>query len=514
MSSRREFLRTISLTGAAAAAGAGAFAAPARAASSEPDGQAASTGDGQVTVVRRGTLIDGTGAAPVHDATVVIAGDRILWAGDARGAAAYRGARVVDLRGKYVLPGLWDMHVHGSLAGTLTPPLLIANGVTGVREMWGNPALHALRARIDSGELLGPRMVIASNIIDGPISLLDPQPVAKVATEAEARQAVRAAKAEGADFLKVYSFLGRDAFAAIADEARRQGLPVGGHLPYLVTPQEAVAAGQRSFEHLLGLTLATSTREGEFRRQMASTPIDPAEPRRWYGMVREFERLAAESYDHAKARALFELFVRNDVRQSPTLKVLRVLSQPADTYAHDPRLKYVPRLYREFWAEAIKASAPSTPEQIRRQRRLFQSLSWLVGEMYRAGVPLIGGTDCLNPYVIPGFSVHDELALLVAAGLPPMAALRTMTRDAARHLGREATMGTVTAGKVADLLVVDADPLADIGNTRRIHAIVTRGRLITRRRREQILAEVEAAAADPQAGTMPLVMPACACHRA
>ncbi|MBB5079082.1 amidohydrolase family protein [Nonomuraea endophytica] len=494
--SRRDVLRGLSMTGAGAVLATGSLPAPARAHS--PD----------LTVLRRASLIDGTGAPVRRGVTIVITGGRIAWIGDDHGAPGHRAAKVVDLRGRYVIPGLWDMHTHGTLDEKIAPPLYIANGVLGVREMWGSPPLHALRDRIERGDLLGPRMVVASNIIDGPVSLLGPLP-AKVANAAEARRVVRAEQAAGADFAKIYSYLGRDAFHALTDEARAAGLPVAGHVPYLVPMAEASRAGQRCFEHLLGLTLATSGQEPEFRRRMEDTPIDPADPRAWYTMVREMERLAADTYDPAKARDLYKLLIRDGSRHSPTLSVLNVVTQPAETYADDPRLKYMPAAVREVWAESLKIVAPVTPEQIAQQRHFFNRLLGLVGRLHRAGVGLLGGTDCYNPYVFPGFSAHDELSLLVRAGLAPMAALQTMTRDAARFLGQEHTSGTLAPGKAADLVVLNADPLADIRNTRRIHAVMTRGRLIGPRERAHILAEVEAAAKEQGSAA---AVPTCACH--
>ncbi|RJL24857.1 amidohydrolase [Bailinhaonella thermotolerans] len=464
---------------------------------------------GDVTVLRGATLIDGTGRPPVRDAAVVIAGEWIVWAGTVRDLRAPRGARVVDLRGKFLLPGLWDMHSHGTYQERIGLPLLIANGVTGVRDMWGTPPLFELRGRIEKGEVLGPRQVIASNVVDGPVSLLGP-PVTKVATEAEAREAVHAARELGADFMKVYSYLEPHTYRAILGEARRLGLPVGGHLPYLVPAAEASRAGHRAFEHLFGQLLAVSSREEEFRRRMAETPIDPARPRVWFDMVREFERLAAESQDEARAREFHRMLRRNRTWQSPTLTVLRVISSPLDTYANDPRLKYVTAADRELWVRALKLFAPVTPEQIAAQRRYFRNQLAIVGRMHRAGVGVLGGTDCMNPYVFPGFSAHDELELLVSAGLSPMAAIQTMTRDAARYLGRSATTGTVAPGRAADLFAVEANPLADIRNTARVHSVVVRGRYISPGHRQRLLDDAEAAAGDP--ATPALARPVCACH--
>lgn len=483
--SRREFLRWLSAAGAGLAA-TGVF----------PGAVAEAATD--VTVITHATLIDGTGARPRRDATVVLIGDRIVWAGGHHEARMPEGARIVDARGKYVIPGLWDMHTHGTVYEDIFVPLYLVNGVTGIREMWGYPEVQAVRERIDSGELLGPRIVMAGSIIDGPVSLLGP-PVVRVGTEAEARDAVRATKAAKADFVKVYSYLGANEVRAIADEARRQDMPFAGHIAYRLSTAEASDLGQRSFEHFFDVPISLSSREAEFRRILADTPYDPADPRAFFTLSRELDRQATFSVSPAKLEAFVARQNHNSSWQSPTLAVNRVMSSPADTYAQDPRLRYMPAWIHDFWREGVKRMAPVTPEQIAQQREFLAARLRILGALHRAGIGIIGGTDCLNPYIFPGFSSHDELELLVEAGLPPLRAIQTMTRDAARYLGFEHTMGTVTPGKVADLVILDADPLADIRNTQRIHAVVTQGRLITAEQRRRMLADVEAAASTPPA---------------
>lgn len=199
-------------------------------------------------------------------------------------------------------------------------------------------------------------------------------------------------------------------------------------------------------------------------------------------------------YSKPKADRLFAQFVRNGTWQSPTLVVNKVISMPADTYIHDPRLKYIPAELKAHWADRIQLFATKTPKEIKEQSVYFDSRVEMVGAMHEAGVGIIGGTDSLNPYCYPGFSLHDELGLMVEAGLSPMDALRAVTSEAARFLGLERSLGTVTTGKFADLVVLDANPLEDIRNTQKIHAVVTCGRVIDRAQREKLLADVEAAA--------------------
>lgn len=481
--SRRDFLRWLAVSGAGLVA---AGAAPAVLAQ-----QAAASGAG-VVVLLGGTVIDATGAPPRRDTAVVLVGDRISWIGPAAHLPA-TGAVVLDCRGKYIVPGLRDMHTHGSDFEQLFPALHLANGVTAIREMWGYPENRATRDKIERGELLGPRMTLASSIVDGPVSLLEP-PVTKVATDAEARAAVHTARAEGAAFVKVYSYLPREPFLAIADECRKLGLPFAGHWPFRMTLGESSDAGQRSFEHFFGVPIDTSTRRDELLGVLAATSFDPAAPRDFFNLYRELDRQAALTPSPARTQEFFGQLAANGTWLCPTMVLNRAMALPADTYAHDPRLKYLPPDIREFWAQRIKLYSPVTPEEIAQQQAYLQARFELIGAAHRAGVGFLGGTDCLNPYSFPGFGLHDELGVLVDAGLSPLRALQTVTRDAACFLGEGDTAGTVSVGKVADLVVLDANPLDDIGAVRRIDAVVTRGRVLDRVKLAKMLADVEAAA--------------------
>ncbi|MDX8030178.1 amidohydrolase family protein [Lentzea sp. BCCO 10_0856] len=457
-------------------------------------GQPAMAASG-VTVLRGATLVDGTGRSPVHDATVVLAGDRILAAGRHRDIP--RGVRVIDLAGKYVIPGLWDLHTHATFLEDTVAPLHVVQGVTGIREMWGQPETHDTRRRIESGEILGPRMVIASAIVDGPGSIWPGSDV--VRTPQEARAAVRRAKDEGADFVKVYSFLSPECYAAIAAEARRLRIPFAGHVPARVPVQDALA--QHTHEHLYNLFTSTSDNADTLYAQLRAMPDDPADPNWWGRHGGRIERAAVATHSPARARRLFAAMVERGTWQSPTLFVERNMSRSPETITNDPvaleRMRYVPVALREQWQTIMSGRPTRTPEQVAELRMFGDARMRLLREMHEAGVGVVAGTDAGFAYVFPGFSLHDELALLVQAGLSPTAALRAATSEAARCLGLEHETGTVTPGKQADLVVLDADPLRDITNVSRVHAVVSRGRYLGPADRARILQEIEAAAREP-----------------
>ncbi|WP_346129675.1 amidohydrolase family protein [Lentzea roselyniae] len=468
---RREVLGW--LAGLGAAAGTGLFA----------PGRAGASVDvtGGVTALRGVTLVDSSRVR--SNTTIVLADNRILAIGT-HDLPLPRGATVLDLPGKFVIPGLWDMHVHGAYLERITLPLCLVNGVTGIREMWGVAPIYELRERIERGEVLGPRLVVASTIIDGPHSTL---PFALVvSTPDEGRQAVLDAKAQGADFVKVYSYLDRATLAAIADECARHDLTFAGHCSNHVALGDASDLGQRTFEHMYGLSLATSTREDELRQRIANLPLDPANSFAWFKQVLELEREAASSHSRSKAVRLAKLLRRNSSALCPTMVAMRVLSSPADKFANDPRLKYMPVSYRDYWRDGLKNWAPVTEQETRQQAEFLKRRMEQVAEMHDHGVDVLVGTDAGNPYVFSGFSVHDELELLVQAGLSPEAALRAGTR------------GTrLVPGGEANLVVLDGNPLKDIRNTQRIHTVLTRGRVLGPAERQRMLADVEKAAQEP-----------------
>ncbi|WP_328992839.1 amidohydrolase family protein [Kribbella sp. NBC_01245] len=479
---RRRFLGWLSSSGLTFAA-AGVFAGSRPAAAAGLD----------VIVYTGATLIDGTGVRPQPNSTIVTVNGRIAAVGNHR-VAVPAGVRVVELRAKYVIPGLIDMHAHTVDLEKIFLPLYVANGVTSIREMWGKPLHHAMRRRIDAGELLGPRMVVGSKLVDGPTWEAGHDTVV-VTTAAQARDAVRQAKDEGADFVKVMSHLNDETLTAVAQEATELGLSFSGHLPDEVTTERGSQLGMRTMEHLFGLSIDVSSRRDEFRRRIAELPIDPANPLpRWF-FVRELEREAHKSYDPRRAGALFATLKRRGTVLDATLDVGKIFCLPPERYVGTPRTKYLPAWMKQNWDAMIGVGTPWSTEQIAAGQAAWDASHRLAAEAHRAGVTITAGTDCgLPPYGFPGFSLHDELSNLVNSGLPPIAAIQAATRNAARAAGIHRVAGTIEVGKSADLLVLDADPLADIRNTERIHAVVAKGRLITSAERARMLAEVEAEA--------------------
>jgi hypothetical protein len=275
------------------------------------------------------------------------------------------------------------------------------------------------------------------------------------------------------------------------------GIRFLGHCPDFVPLAEASDAGLHTAEHLFQIWYDVSSQEQQLRRRIASVPIGPGEYSGWFAKMHPIEYAAAKSYDRRKAAQVYARLVRNGTAVTPTLTVHRSSDMPLDIPRDDPRYRYFPAELVAEWSGEVDFIylKDLPPEQVATRREIFRRRLPLVRELYEAGVPLMAGTDNGTAYLMPGFSLHDELALLVEAGLSPMAAIQAATRTPAKYLGSNG--GTIEPGRHADLVVLDADPLRDIRNTTRIDGLVVRGRYIGRAERRRMLDDVLAAAREP-----------------
>jgi hypothetical protein len=437
------------------------------------------------------TVIDVTAGKPVPGMTVVVRNGRIIAVSN-EGFQPPPGSRVIDASGKYLIPGLWDMHVHAAFPGIDSQflPLLIANGVTGVREMFSRlDWVDSARTRIKRGDFPGPRIVASGHIMDGKPPIWPGSVV--VTTAAEAKRAVDSLIKGGADFIKVYSRLSREAFFAAAAEARRKGVPFGGHVPTLVRAVEASDSGQKSIEHLTGVFAGCETLED---RLLADLAAAAASAKGWDSvgpLTRAKSREWLASFDPERCRSLARTFVKNGTWLVPTIAVLHSTAYLDDsTLARDPRLKYIPAQWQQGWDPKTDFRFRMLTPQDWANRKVFYAKQLeVVTLLHREGVLFLAGTDLANPYIYPGFSLHDELASLVAAGFTPAEALRAATLNPARYLGATDSLGVIEPGKRADLVLLDANPLDDIRNTTRIAAVVAAGRLYDREAIRKLMAD-------------------------
>jgi len=442
-------------------------------------------GAGVSLVFTHVTIADVASGALEKDMYVIVTGDRIEQVGTKHHVKIPKDGKIIDATGKFMIPGLWDMHVHsffddrGKAGRDVTLPLFIANGVTGVRDMGSDlePVLAA-RKEIEEHRLLGPRMIISGPMLDGPKSTY--KSAIAIATPEDGRRAVDMLKSRGVDFIKIQSYVPREAYFAIVEECKKQSMTFVGHVPDSIRGSEAVNAGQKSLEHLIGIFEASSTVEDDLL-------TGPKSPGRFL-----------DTYDASKEAAIIQLLAKNHTWQCPTLYWERGqwLVDVIDPNK-DPDVKYAPVSWRETaWPRATKSiikDMDTDPLPVR--EKFVQHELDMVKKLDQAGVPFLAGTDCpAGVDVIPGFSLHLELERFIAAGFTPLQTLQTATINAAKFLDKVSDFGTVEKGKIADLVVLDANPLEDIRNTQKITAVVANGRYFSRAQLDRILSDVEAAA--------------------
>jgi len=402
--------------------------------------------EAQTTTIDNVTIVDVTNGRLQPRKTIVVDGGRILRIDDAN--AETHATATLDGTGMFVIPGLWDMHVHAYFTNDTARfhstsevmlPLFIVNGITGVRDLGSNlEATLAARDSIAAHQLLGPRMLVSGPMLDGPTTRY--AAAIKVANAEEARAAVRMLKQRGVNMIKTQSLVPREAYFAISDEAARVGIPFEGHVPNAITGMEAIAANQRSFEHLLSV------------RDTATT-------------------LIAE-------------LARKRVWQCPT--VINSVGTPADLLS-DPGVPFWLKPAVEGWRRtAVTRAAESDSAARAAEERAIRRLA-LIKKMYDLKIPFLAGTDAPAGYdLVPGASLHRELQLFVRAGLTPLQALQTATLNPATYFGKTADWGTVAVGKTADLVVLRANPLVDIANTRAVAAVVADGRYYSPRELDRL----------------------------
>jgi len=403
-------------------------------------------------------VVDVVDGRIVPNSTVTITGETI--SGITRNGAAPKGARIVDGRRKFLIPGLWDMHAHIQGNEKAWLPLFIAYGVTGIRDMGADlDFILEVREATASGRTLGPRIIAAGPILDDapgdwPFRI-------RVRNADEGRAAVQLLKRRGVDLIKVHNYTPRDVFFAIVDEARQENLPVAGHVPLKVTIQEGIDAGMVSIEHF--------AEDGRVWKACSGGP----------------------QYRPEACRPFFEMLARRRVWQTPTLLALAelpVIGTPASAISRD-QLAYANKRFLEMQA-GNQSFFLKRPEVLGILKNLAEVGKVVTRDMAAAGVGILAGCDAM----IAGFCVHDELAKMVDGGMTPFAALQTATINPARYLGRESTLGTIAPGRSADLVLLDANPLEDIANVRRIRAVVTAGRFLDRGELDRLLTQAKTAA--------------------
>ena len=436
--------------------------------------------EGRLAVVGA-TLIDGTGRQPVESTTVVIDRGRIVDVGISTAVPVPLGARVVDGRGKFLTPGLVDMHVHVYTPEKWHPEFFLAAGVTTVLDLGGQLRdVAAYRALVESGSRPGPRILFTGPMLEEGDVFPGFAGFCRRFEAARTEAEVDALADAGVDGIKLYVTVRPETARRACARAHARGLPVFMH-QHATAGAEAALAGVDSVEHV------------NVFGQLAPAGFQLAEPAR----LTPFEyggwlwRWLSDVDPHGDAvRHLYDRLIAAGTVLDPTLVLYAarpgaIGDDVGDTSMDDPERTYLlprlpPAVAKELvgrWAERRDAARAASEAARARMRRAWDNILALVGGFHRAGGVVLAGTDCPNVAIVSGFSLHRELELLVRAGLSPMEAIVAATRRPAERLGRRDVFGTITPGRIADLLVLGADPLADIKNLQRIERVIAHGNI-------------------------------------
>lgn len=430
---------------------------------------------------------------------ILIEGERIKKIAPTGTIPISKKTKVVKADGKYIIPGLWDMHTHpddpelwrmdvDSAARDWLMPQFVIYGVTGTRDMAGSLELvKSWKKRIRSGEMVGPEIFAAGPLLDGPNPMWDGS--LGINDTAHVKHIVDSLRNAGVDFLKVYSLLPRDIYFALAAYANKINFPICGHVPLEVSTSEAAETGLNSQEHLLEILLECSSREEDLR----NNTIDFGDAKGLDRYVLK-QQLMLDTYDSTKAQKLFQTYKNLNIWHTPTLSMWRKNAWFELEYQSDKALyRYLPPYIRKYWTIGVNDHLNYRDHKgfIEIKRKLYQKYLEIISDMHKAGVKLLAGTDTgANPLCFPGIGVHNEVMELVRAGLSPVDALATATIHPAQYLNIDHDFGSLTEGKIADLVILDSNPLLYIQNIRSVNSVIKRGYLYDKKKRKKMLKRI------------------------
>lgn len=395
----------------------------------------------------------------VENQTVIVRGERIESVGDSGNVETPSDEIVINCAGKYLMPGLVDMHAHVEHEDALI--LFLANGVTTIRNMWGTPSHLVWKDRIQKGEIIGPTIYTAGPVIDGPPGVWDGSIV--LDNPADVEQLVLKHIEQGYDYLKVY-YLKKEVFKALIAAAKRYDIPVIGHVSDDVGIEGVLASGQYTIEHLDGYSKMLEADDSPFR----SDTFD------YHSYIMTWNHI-----DESKMPAAAALTKSSGVWNCPTLVVYQRNASPAqaDSLYALPEMQYMDPVSLASWDPATYfVTMNLTAEEWEADHMAYLVLTRFTGYLHKAGARLLLGTDTPNPFVVPGFSIQTELQNFIKAGMTPYEAIKTGTYNAAECLGELDHSGTIAAGKRADLILLNENPLEDVGNITDRVGVMARGR--------------------------------------
>jgi hypothetical protein len=373
------------------------------------------------------------------------------------------GITELDGAERYLCPGLWDMHTHNMWSVSYSKHYAF-NGVIGVRNMYTPmPFIKALKDSIERGLLPGPHILAGGRIVDGPGPFFKDWFVADKLDKIPA--ILDSIQAEGSDFVKVYDAIPADVYFELARQAKARGMYIAGHIPIAVSPLEAAMAGQRSFEHLFGL----------FDLCVKDPVIDKSRSTHWQGLVMYNEKLASAELDYKLAMENLGKLSKYNVYVCPTLSVWRNAMDPYRDFTADVELPYFDSMTQSFWANSIKQFQREEGDPEALLVRTYDFMRQMTSVLHFAGVKMMLGTDAINPYVYPGFSIHTEIQCLQESEISDEEILKIAAWNPVEYLGLESDFGSIEKDKMASFLILSENPLYDLGALRSMEGIVLKG---------------------------------------
>jgi len=446
-------------------------------------------------VIRHVNVVDVATGRLLADQSVAVAGGKIVRVGPSS-QDRYEARQKLDGTGRFLIPGLWDMHVHfrggDSLAAAnkKSLALYLAHGITTVRDCGGDltPRIFEWRREEAAGTLAGPRIFTSGPKIDGPASYWPGS--LEVETPAQVGKALDSLQRLKVDYVKIYdSKISGPAYLETISQAEKRGMKTTGHMPYSVTLGEAVNRGLDATEHLYYVFKACSSKEDSLTALVRNS-LSTSKPLGLFAML----PAVYDTYSPAAAARIFKLMASHQTAAVPTLAIGKTLAElTPDNHTHDTLLAYIdPKIQRTYTRRLAGARTQSATARAFTQKLETKFMS-LVPQLQAAGVSILAGSDsgAFNSFTYPGASLQDELALLVQAGLTPAQALRAATLNGATFMGAADRSGTIAEGKDADLVLLSANPLADIRNARKISAVVSRGKVYSRQDLGKMLAAIK-----------------------
>lgn len=426
-------------------------------------------------------IIDVQSGEVIAQQDVVITGNRIFNIGNHK-QKDIQAKQVIDGKNKYLIPGLWDMHIHILEEDWYKwqLPLLRMNGIIGFREMWGDKnIIDSAKVEMRNSNLSYFHFVSSGHILDGE------KPYHKNSTRAttpiEATRIVDSLANSKVDFIKIYSYLKPEVFYSIAKSCKEKKIPFAGHVPHTVWITSASKAGMASMEHLYGFLLegCENSDSALFLMQQSVDAFIEGNVKKRAEVSRKFNSFTLANISKDKLRKIAQVLKANNTYIVPTLVTLRGSYFTNDTsFTNDSRLKYMSKGTIDYWKEETESDLKKNIDiDWQNKRKRWEVEQVIMKILTEEKVPIMAGTDSDNPYAFPGFSLHDEMALFVEFGMTPIEALRTSTLNPAKYLNVLDSLGTISEGKLADVVLLDANPIENIKNTTMINTVIVKGKI-------------------------------------